>query len=155
MNTWGSTKKSGVRTLIDGKWVEQSSAQGQQHMANLTTLNQKRVSDDAKRKTDIERSKALLELNDRSTEIASGLANARVNSAADSGTRGMSRRVHRRRGTSAFASLGKLQAENIKDQTAGVNNLFDQVQADRTQSSPAFAAMAPAKPRIHIPKIGK
>jgi len=124
-------------------------------MANLVAHNQKRVTDDAKRKTDIERSKALLELNDRSTELASGLANARVNAAAGSGTRGMSRRVHRRQGTSAFAALGKLQAENIKTQTEGVNKLFDQVQADRTQSSPAFASMAPAKPKIRVPKIGK
>ncbi len=148
----GRSTGSGVRTLIDGRWVDQDSPEGKRHMSNLISMNQKRVADDAKRKTDIERSKALLELNDRSSELASGLANARVNAAAGSEARGMSRRVHRRRGASAFAALGKLQAENIKTQTDSVNKIFDQIQTDRTKSSPAFAAMAP-KIGIRPPKI--
>lgn len=150
------TKGSGSQTLINGNWVNNSSPQAVKHFAEKNAALAKQAAENIKSQSAIERQKAMIELQDQTMNESSGLAAAKVSSAQGSETRGMSRRVHRRRGTSAFAAMGALQKENRDTQAANVNKLFDMMQADQLRKSTgALTALSKLPGKTPIPKIGK
>jgi hypothetical protein len=123
--------------------VNQSSPEGQAHLKNLSDINASRVKSKITSDINIQRAKANLELGDQARQEAKSLSNARINAANQGETRGMSRRVHRRRGPSAFAAMGKLANESRASASKEVGAFFDTLQKEQIGQTMIGAGITP------------
>lgn len=156
-NTWGSTGGSGVQTLVDGRYVDANSPEARRVQESAFKAMAQNQAAEIKGKVNIERAKAQLDIGDQYRRANENLSAQRVASAGSGSTRGMSRRVHRRRGTSAFAALGRLNEVNrdsaIKD-TSGFYNTLETEQIGASNRSVGLTtAGGMSTPKIKVPKI--
>jgi hypothetical protein len=158
-NTWASTGGSGAQTLVNGQYVDVNSPEARAQQGAFTQAYAANQAAEIKGKVNIERAKASLDLGDQYRRANESLSAQRVASAGGGSTRGMSRRVHRRRGPSAFAALGKLNETNresaAKDTSGFYNTLESESiaasnRASGLTSSGGFATSKPAKPKFSI-----
>lgn len=122
---------SGLSYNVNGRWVDSGSPEGlayQRQMSAGYLANKNKQIDE---ETGLEKTKALIAINDQKSAANTALSAARTGAARGGGTRGMDRRVHRRRGASAFSSIGLLDAANTAATSKLVGGYFDQSAKNR------------------------
>jgi hypothetical protein len=155
-NNWASVGGSGVQSMVNGRWVDSKSPEA---MANQSKVKANIAAERAKVKkvemgafksqikgqTELDKSKAILEASDAARKTAEATAAQRVNAAAGAGTRGMSRRVHRRTGPSAFGALASLSKANLDESKNEISNYFDQSAQNKINAAESMRKVAEAR----------
>lgn len=125
------TAGSGVQIFVNGRWVDSDSAEARAVTASTAQAARNNLVKDIEAQTNMEKAKARIAINDQARDRNENLAGARVASAAGASTRGMSRRVHRRRGPSAFAAMGRLTEASRQSALADLDTYYDTVKKEK------------------------
>ncbi len=142
--------------MVNGRWVDSKSPEAMANQrkvqsnidaerAKFQKVQMGAFKSQVKGQTELEKSKAILEASDAARKSAEASAAQRINAAAGAGTRGMSRRVHRRKGPSAFGALASLSKANLDETKNQISDYFDQSAQNKINAAQSQRKVAAAQ----------